>query len=1209
MNSIKKYCVLLLLMLNTLLYAQNKLDPALQGFTQSSLKKQSVGQEIVVLLKADAAIKHDLEARGVKVRTVIGDQYLVASVPADKLSSLVEMKSIDYIAASKQMKLLNNIACCVSGGIEAGKAGFTGDDVLIGIVDSGIDVSHSGFHKKNGDTRVLYLWDQTEKIDGKQPTVSQYGTEWTAEDIDAGICTSRDTQGHGTHVAGCAAQYYHDGDSTYSGGVKSNLIVVKTNLGGIEILEGVNYIFKKAEELGKPCIVNLSLGGHEGPHDGTDPLTAAMDLLTGPGKIILRASGNEGGKNIHAQTNADSDGEALVFTVKEFADSLKFDCWYDGSAAISVRTIVPGDFTHQIIETGMAGTINFDNELFIEYSNGYGGVESYNGDYNLRIIFRGNIHPGQYSLEFFSDQSQPIHAWMYDANPLESFEFENTDDHYTIVNDACGRNVIVVGAAVTKNEFEALDENGNTVTYQTGEQLATVAAFSSAGPTRDGRQKPDMVMPGSYVAASVPHNIVHQYTERLFSEGAFYTIPGTTNPMANWAGTSFSVANATGAIAQGIVSPKINNDDEWLDPHDVSTRLKNICQPLPQMMDYCPKPGGAAEPVWDYRAGWGYLDLRNVIGEEFASIQCREAAETQIEVVFSDPVYVIDDATKYTITGASAAQIIAAQPDGNSILLTLDNILKKGYRDTLVIETGGLFRNEYVPIEKPGTIIELSSLFTPTSWEIDGSPYYVHGQLQIPSGVKLEMQTGTNVEFIANPHDEKSGLLVFGTLDIKGDSTNPVQLLPYSGEANLSWDGINLQGSHANANIEHCVIENAKTGILCWESNLTLQNSRVSNASEIGVLVHNSAPIIRKTVINNTGGTSQSAGIWIQGINQTLQMEHLTITQNDPFGIILLGDQSLELDYCIFSNNKIALQNQINTPSSVRYSDFWQNNTKFSGNFQETSNFVADPLFVNVENNDFRLQEESPCGDYFGSFVGAFPAVVPPPPVIIPTIYINEFMASNDAYLADPDEDTDDGDPYEDWVELYNPDTAAVDVGGLYITDDFGELTMWQIPTSDPAKTTIPGGGFLLLYADKETHQGILHIDIKLSGSGEQIALVAADGETVIDSLRFSEQLADVSFARLPDGSPDWYFFPISSPGESNTTGDTTRIINSNEETKLPTSFSLAQNYPNPFGFAKTAKTAAFNATTIDYALPQNAHVYINVFDIPGKEIAKLVNA
>jgi len=211
------------------------------------------------------------------------------------------------------------------------------------------------------------------------------------------------------------------------------------------------------------------------------------------------------------------------------------------------------------------------------------------------------------------------------------------------------------------------------------------------------------------------------------------------------------------------------------------------------------------------------------------------------------------------------------------------------------------------------------------------------------------------------------------------------------------------------------------------------------------------------------------------------------------------------------------------------------------------------------------------------------------------TLFINEFMASNDTCYADPEEDADDGDPYDDWIEIYNAGTDPVDIGGMYITDDLSSLMEWQIPDTCPATTTIPAAGFLVLWADKEEHQGVLHLKLKLSGGGEQIGLVAADGVTIIDSLTYDEQTADISYGRYPDGSNNWVFLATPTPGATNMI---TAIGDQQEVQKRADTYILSQNYPNPFN----------PVTHISYQIPVSNEVIIKVYNLLGKEIKKLVN-
>jgi hypothetical protein len=147
------------------------------------------------------------------------------------------------------------------------------------------------------------------------------------------------------------------------------------------------------------------------------------------------------------------------------------------------------------------------------------------------------------------------------------------------------------------------------------------------------------------------------------------------------------------------------------------------------------------------------------------------------------------------------------------------------------------------------------------------------------------------------------------------------------------------------------------------------------------------------------------------------------------------------------------------------------------------------------------------------------------------SLMINEVMASNSQTKADPQGQ------YDDWIEVHNYGSVSVDAGGLYLTDDPQEPAKWRIPTTDPTLTTIAPGGYLLVWADGDTDAQGLHTDFKLSSGGEQVALVDADGTTLIDSLAFPELSADVSYGRYPDAGDALRYFVIPTPGAANQEG------------------------------------------------------------------------
>ena len=142
-------------------------------------------------------------------------------------------------------------------------------------------------------------------------------------------------------------------------------------------------------------------------------------------------------------------------------------------------------------------------------------------------------------------------------------------------------------------------------------------------------------------------------------------------------------------------------------------------------------------------------------------------------------------------------------------------------------------------------------------------------------------------------------------------------------------------------------------------------------------------------------------------------------------------------------------------------------------------------------------------------------------------LVINELMASNAGTVQDERGD------YDDWIEIYNPSDQAVDIGGMYLTDRLSNPTKWRVSGNWPAQTTIPAGGYLLIWADGETDEGVLHASFRLSEGGEAVGLYGAGGG-LVDSVEFGPQSADQSYGRFPDGADSWESFSEPTPGWAN---------------------------------------------------------------------------
>jgi len=146
-------------------------------------------------------------------------------------------------------------------------------------------------------------------------------------------------------------------------------------------------------------------------------------------------------------------------------------------------------------------------------------------------------------------------------------------------------------------------------------------------------------------------------------------------------------------------------------------------------------------------------------------------------------------------------------------------------------------------------------------------------------------------------------------------------------------------------------------------------------------------------------------------------------------------------------------------------------------------------------------------------------------------LQINELMAANNRTYADPQGQ------HDDWIEIHNTTDQPLDLAGLYLTDDINTPTRWQFPADRPDETTVAPGGFLIVWADDDLEDSGLHAGFKLSAGGEQVALHARDGATLLDSVTFGAQQQDISYGRLFNADVMWHYYDNPSPLAGNTIG------------------------------------------------------------------------
>ena len=217
------------------------------------------------------------------------------------------------------------------------------------------------------------------------------------------------------------------------------------------------------------------------------------------------------------------------------------------------------------------------------------------------------------------------------------------------------------------------------------------------------------------------------------------------------------------------------------------------------------------------------------------------------------------------------------------------------------------------------------------------------------------------------------------------------------------------------------------------------------------------------------------------------------------------------------------------------------------------------------------------------------------------TPVINELMASNSLAVFDDFFEAD------DWVEIYNPG-GLVQMAGYHISDDPNNLTKYTFPDTDPGSTFLTPGGHMLVWLDKDSVQGVLHANFKLSAENEGVWLTAPDGVTVLDFMEYPPQQTDISYGRSCDGCETWEYFNVPTPEATNVQQDLPAATLYINEVLLDNTYNLvdeqfeAQPWLEIFNpNAEQVNLAGYALTTSlgqSYTLPNNDPVATTV---PGE--------
>ena len=516
----------------------------------------------------------------------------------------------------------------------------TGKGVLVGIADTGVDWSHGDFRLNGGATRIAALWDQSAgagALPSGVPSVA-YGRAFSSAHIDvwnssaivpgtpcgsaacvasdaAGVNTPDDRSaggssssdapaGHGTHVLGAAVsggralscETVGCSPVPYRGvAPDADIVVVRTDLQTTHVIDAWTWMRDLARMRGQPLVILNALSvARAGAHDGTHPLEVAIDAISGPGTIIVTASGNNGALDAHASgiasTGTLSNAKFAVYSGDSPTVDANIDLWTRAADLLEFRLDDPyGQQVFPFTATGagaMVATTSDGTSVSFNPSaeapattNGAHATISLHRSRGLQGAWTLSVHalsvgendgkatPGRWDAWIDPDTKGTV-RWLDTASSGTTNGIDLTG---TLSEPGTARQAIVVGSYVSRGSW--VDVTGTTRRPAPTPAMGAVSTFSGRGPARDGLARPDIAAPGEVIVAA------RSQTATI----ADSNLVGSAARHRAASGTSVAAAHAAGVVA---LLMQVKSD---LTPDLVRTLLREGASAA---------PGGAWDGAW-----------------------------------------------------------------------------------------------------------------------------------------------------------------------------------------------------------------------------------------------------------------------------------------------------------------------------------------------------------------------------------------------------------------------------------------------------------------------------------------------------------------------------------------------------------------------------------------------------------------------------------
>ena len=445
------------------------------GLALSFETSSTPGRQYTVLIRYLGVFESLQEIAGVPLIPLL-NQFAVGTVPKEVILRLAYSPEVLYIDLTRQMEYEqavqteNRIAACFPMYDEQENP-LRGSGILIGIVDSGLELTHPALIAQDGKSRIAAYWDQAQT--GNPPEPYGFGREYSTSQIQSVLSEGDerrryDTSGHGTAVASILTALSPE----------ASLVGVAARPNTAAFLCAVDYIVRYAMHKRLPLVLNLSYGNNYGDHYGNSIVEQYLDTLRTNGRLtIVAGMGNEGNTGRHRHIEG-TGNQTVGILVGEGLTTFSLQLWFAPTTAFLFRVQSPGgQETAYLSSVDTGGFFSFllgTSQISIQI----GQPTPFNTRREIYLVFQGDpISYGywSFSIQPYFNQTYQIDTWLPVASSTQAIvEFEISTTELSLTIPASASNVISVGA-------------------YNGAQL-NVTPFSGKGSAFI--QKPELVAPG-----------------------------------------------------------------------------------------------------------------------------------------------------------------------------------------------------------------------------------------------------------------------------------------------------------------------------------------------------------------------------------------------------------------------------------------------------------------------------------------------------------------------------------------------------------------------------------------------------------------------------------------------------------------------------------------------------------------------------------------